>query len=229
MGVKNFVDYSNMTAIMNAIATKLNAINGAYVFRGSVAFASKPSPITEAMNGYVYNITDDFVTTADFVEGAGKSCKAGTNIVVADLSTYAIVTPAGSEDPSSEGWYELVGGKYVLSEDTTVDSEKSYYAKTVIVKWDVLGAWDDLDDLIARLNALNATIAPVFDETLAYNEGDLVMHEDQLYAFKAGGHTADDPWDLTEVDAKTVVELIAAAEPDSLTTAQVNTLVGLLD
>lgn len=229
MGVKNFVDYSDMTAITNAIATKLNAINGAYVFKGSVAFASKPSSITEAMNGYVYNITDDFTTTADFVEGAGKKCKAGTNIAVADLSTYDVVTPVGSEDPSSEGWYELVGGKYVLSADTTVDAGKNYYAKTVVVKWDILGAWDDLSELITRLNALDATIAPVFDAANAYNEGDIVMHEDQLYVFKAGGHTAGDPWDATEVDANTVVQLITSAEPDSLTTAQLNALLALID
>lgn len=37
------------------------------------------------------------------------------------------VEPVGSEDPSSEGWYELVSGEYVLSTDTTVDAGKTYY------------------------------------------------------------------------------------------------------
>lgn len=37
------------------------------------------------------------------------------------------VEPVGSEDPSSEGWYELVSGEYVLSADTTVDAGKTYY------------------------------------------------------------------------------------------------------
>ncbi len=42
-------------------------------------------------------------------------------------STASEVEPAGSEDPSSEGWYELVSGEYVLSTDTTVDAGKTYY------------------------------------------------------------------------------------------------------
>lgn len=37
------------------------------------------------------------------------------------------VTPEGTENPSTEGWYEIVDGAYVLSEDTTVDGEKTYY------------------------------------------------------------------------------------------------------
>ena len=224
---QNFVNYQNATDLMNAIAAKLRAVNGAYVFKGSVAFASKPSPITEAMNGYVYNITDDFTTTSDFIEGAGKKCAAGTNIAVADLSTYDAVTPAGSENPVTEGWYELVGGRYILSTDTTVDGSKTYYAKTVVVKWDILGEWADLDDLIDRIDAIEDDLAPAFDATTAYAEGDFVIYEDQLYQFNAA-HSAG-AWVGTDADAKTVVELIEAAEPDALTTAQVNTLIGLLD
>ena len=46
------------------------------------------------------------------------------------------VTPTGNENPSEEGWYEYVNGKYVLSTDTEVDEEKTYYKAP---KWDVLG------------------------------------------------------------------------------------------
>lgn len=42
---------------------------------------------------------------------------------------YVEVTPAGTENPSEEGWYEKVDDNYVLSEDTEVDSEKTYYEK----------------------------------------------------------------------------------------------------
>ena len=44
---------------------------------------------------------------------------------------FTEVTPAGSEDPSSEGWYEVVDGKFVLTEDTTVDGTKTYYEGAV--------------------------------------------------------------------------------------------------
>lgn len=46
---------------------------------------------------------------------------------------YQAVTPVGTENPTTEGWYERSGeaGSYVytLSSDTTVDSEKTYYEK----------------------------------------------------------------------------------------------------
>ena len=45
--------------------------------------------------------------------------------------TYEPVTPVGTENPHEEGWYERSGeeGSYVytLTEDTTVDAEKTYY------------------------------------------------------------------------------------------------------
>ena len=49
-------------------------------------------------------------------------------------ATYDAVTPESGDNPSAKGWYERSGsaGSYVytLSTDTTVDSEKTYYAKT---------------------------------------------------------------------------------------------------
>lgn len=40
---------------------------------------------------------------------------------------YEAVTPASGDNPSEKGWYEKDGNVYTLSEDTTVDSEKTYY------------------------------------------------------------------------------------------------------
>lgn len=56
-------------------------VTGVYVPKGSSTFASLPSPAA-ANVGHVYNVTDAFTTTASFVEGAGKSHPAGTNVVV---------------------------------------------------------------------------------------------------------------------------------------------------
>lgn len=45
--------------------------------------------------------------------------------------TYTAVTPVGTENPASEGWYEMDGsGGYRLTEDTTVDPNKTYYTQT---------------------------------------------------------------------------------------------------
>lgn len=38
---------------------------------------------------------------------------------------------SGEENPSEEGWYELINREYVLSEDIIYNSEKTYYIKQV--------------------------------------------------------------------------------------------------
>ena len=64
------------------VDTAINAkIGSTYKAKGSVAFANLPSLI-QANEGNVYNVTDAFTTTSNFVEGAGKDYPAGTNVVV---------------------------------------------------------------------------------------------------------------------------------------------------
>lgn len=225
----NFVSYTNAEALMTVIGQKFSALGGAYVAKGSKAFAELPSTRTADMVGYVYNVTDEFTTTADFVEGAGKKYPAGTNVVIVDASTtsYDVVSnPSG--DPHAQGWYELVNDEYVLSEDTEVTIGKTYYAKTVTpaYKFDVLGNFIDVDAIMNKIEKVAGMIAGFFDDATAYDTGDIVIYEDDLYKFKVD-HAAG-AWDSTEVDSVTVIDLITAAEPDALTTQQVNELIALL-
>lgn len=82
------------------------AIASVYKPAGTVAFADLPA-LSEDVLGNVYNVSDAFTTTASFVEGAGKTYPAGTNVVVVkvgddykfdvlsgmvDLSDYAKTT-----------------------------------------------------------------------------------------------------------------------------------------
>ena len=61
---------------------EINAkISSVYKPAGSVAFAELPS-LSESILGNVYNVTDAFTTTANFVEGAGNKYPKGTNVVV---------------------------------------------------------------------------------------------------------------------------------------------------
>lgn len=79
-------------------------ISSVYKPAGSVAFASLPALAADVL-GNVYNVTDAFTTTADFVEGAGSKYPSGTNVVIVqsgenykfdvlagfvDLSAYAL-------------------------------------------------------------------------------------------------------------------------------------------
>lgn len=80
--------YTNeqVAAAKTELQTEINAkISTAYKVKGSSAFASLPTP-SEAEEGYVWNITDQFTTTDVFVEGAGKKYPAGTNIVCIEES-----------------------------------------------------------------------------------------------------------------------------------------------
>ncbi|MBM6756690.1 hypothetical protein H6A18_09265 [Collinsella tanakaei] len=56
------------------------AVSSVYEPKGSVAFASLPS-LAAGIVGDVYNVTDGFTTTENFIEGAGKKYPAGTNVV----------------------------------------------------------------------------------------------------------------------------------------------------
>lgn len=83
----NFVSYADAQQLMTNIGNKLKAMNGAYVIKGNSTFSGLATSLTKAMNGYVYNVTDDFTTTVNFVEGAGKKYPAGTNVVIVNIGT----------------------------------------------------------------------------------------------------------------------------------------------
>lgn len=224
----NFVSYANATELMTAIGQKFATLEGAYVFRGSVTFANLPSTLLKSMVGYVYNVSDQFTTDARFVEGAGKKYAAGTNVAVADVGGFSAVTPVGSENPSTEGWYVLDNGEYVLTSDETVQAGTTYYEYVADYKFDVVGNFVDVDGIYTEIDKVVGMIcADEFDVQNAYAIGDVVTYNRGLYKFKVA-HTAEDDWDSSEVDEVDVISLIESAEPDSLTTAQVNALLALL-
>ena len=119
-------------ALEEAINNKLTSV---YKVKGSKTFSeltiANPLLLAKANEGNVYNISDAFTTTSDFIEGTGKVHTAGSNVVIVEATAavytessdnsinaekeyyifrnggYVEVTPDGNEDPSDEGWYEL--------------------------------------------------------------------------------------------------------------------------
>ena len=55
------------------------AVTGSYKAKGSINFAELPT--VDMTTGDMYNIKDAFATTEAFIEGAGLSYPAGTNVV----------------------------------------------------------------------------------------------------------------------------------------------------
>lgn len=75
-------------------------LTSTYRPQGSLTFASLPTPSSDTL-GFVYNVTDAFTTSTAFVDGAGKTYPAGSNVVVVQSGdSYA---------------YDVQGGFYDLS------------------------------------------------------------------------------------------------------------------
>lgn len=146
-GIKKFAQETASAAETNAksytdqqIAAKLSST---YKAAGSVDFASLPT-LEATIAGNVYNVTDAFTTTEDFVEGTGHSHPAGTNVVCiavgsdsveykwdvlagfVDLSGYA--TSSSVDDKIGAAKTELIGSGDATSttiKDAVAES-KSY-------------------------------------------------------------------------------------------------------
>lgn len=95
----NGAGYQTASDVETAINNK---IGSAYKAKGSIAFASLPA-LSSSNEGNVYNVTDSFTTTSDFVEGAGKTYPAGTNVVIINTTgtTYKYDVLAGIVDLSN--------------------------------------------------------------------------------------------------------------------------------
>lgn len=66
----------------------LNRLTSAIIPKGSLAFDNLPTPAAANL-GFMYNVTNAFTTTDAFLEGAGKTLPAGTNVVVVDAGNGA--------------------------------------------------------------------------------------------------------------------------------------------
>lgn len=94
----NGAGYQTAADVSSAIDTK---ISSTYKAKGSVSFSNLPA-LSSAVEGFVYNVSDAFTTTSDFVEGAGNDYPAGTNVVIINTTgqTYKYDVLSGFIDLS---------------------------------------------------------------------------------------------------------------------------------
>lgn len=84
---KGYQTSGQVDAKVNAAKAELqNALGSAFRAKGSSEFAKLPA-LTTVKQGDVYNVSDAFTTTADFVDGAGKALPAGTNVVAVSVTS----------------------------------------------------------------------------------------------------------------------------------------------
>lgn len=175
----NFVSYSNATDLMTEIGNKFKALGSALVYRGSVTFANLPSILTASMDGYFYNVEDSFTTTSDFVEGAGKTYPAGTNVGIVNVGTS--LSPSMKFDVCGS-WYDMdaIEGRVDDTQDMIApafDATAAYAIGDIVTYQDGLykfksahaaGAWDSTEvdsiavkDLISSAEPDSLTAAQI--------------------------------------------------------------------
>lgn len=96
-------------------------VSGVYKPQGAIAFSALPS-LSSSIEGYVYDITNSFTTTADFIEGAGHAYPAGTNVVCVEHSAgvYKWDCLTGVIDLSAY-WTSVAGESNSLVAATTAE------------------------------------------------------------------------------------------------------------
>lgn len=86
MATKTWVTSQNYATTSNVNTLISQAVSTVYTPKGSLADISTLTALsTSGKIGDVYNISSEFTTTADFIEGAGKTYPAGTNIVLVEV------------------------------------------------------------------------------------------------------------------------------------------------
>lgn len=100
------------------------AVVGSLKPKGTIAFANLPA-LTAANLNNVYNISDSFTTTADFVEGAGHAHAAGSNVAIINIGTdqnpvYKYDVMVGPTDLSAF-WTSTTGQNNTLEAATTTE------------------------------------------------------------------------------------------------------------
>ena len=140
-------NYYNKTQTDLKIDEKIAAkVSSTYKAAGTVQFTSLPTP-SATEEGKVYNISDAFTTTENFVEGAGQKYPAGTNVVCIDTADEAYK-------------WDVLAGFVDLSAYATTESVTSGLNSKV----DKVGGSSLVEDTdIAKLKAL-ATINGVTEE-----------------------------------------------------------------
>jgi hypothetical protein len=104
-GTRGNEDYDNAHYYYELTKNIVIGLDSGFIPMGTVSFSELAN--VEKATGYVYNIRDDFVTTDDFREGAGKSYTAGVNVYFC-----------------ADGLWDAFGG--VSASAATVDEVKDY-------------------------------------------------------------------------------------------------------
>ncbi len=126
------VSETNSKKYYDQVKNISESLSGALRPMGTVLFSNLPS-VSSVTDGDMYNISDEFVTTSDFVEGAGITEPAGSNVYKTSGGKWDVLagSPVTGIKGSSESSYrrgnvDITPSNIGLGNvDNTADSEKS--------------------------------------------------------------------------------------------------------
>lgn len=104
-GIRENEDVDNAYYYYELVKAVIDGLNGNFIPMGTISFAELET--VEKATGFLYNISDDFITDDTFKEGAGKSYTAGVNVYY-----------------TADGFWDCLGGS--ASPIATVDEVKNY-------------------------------------------------------------------------------------------------------
>lgn len=129
--------------------------------KGTIEFADLPA-LTTASVGDMYNVSDAFTTTADFVEGAGIAMAAGSNVYCVDAGSdtkkWDVFATPGIADMSAYQEKTLTSHSGITA--TTVEGALEEVASNID---DVEGDVGDLQTTVG--DATNGLVKDVADNT----------------------------------------------------------------
>ena len=169
---------------------------------GTKTLATLPA-LTADNLGFVYNMSADFTTTADLVEGAGKKFKAGVDVGIVNVGT--------DENPTYK--YNVLAG--------FVDTDKydSHVEDTdVHVTTADKSNWNGKQDAISDLSTIrsNASAGKSASDTIS-EYGDIVSHDASEFATAGHNHDAAYQAKITSSN-KLSADLVEAGSTNAIVT-----------
>lgn len=164
------------------------ALGSALIPRGTVEFANLPSVSSTAVkDGYMWNISDSFTTTSDFVEGAGLSIPMGANVykvTINNVPKWDILAGSSAQVyTGTEAQIEQAIQQGLLGEGVMInslDDGDDDLLTTSMISHDggsLENKLDDIDDAISELNSdlTNLTIPKIIIARDTVNNRDLYL------------------------------------------------------
>ena len=128
--------YDGQSLVIRSDDISISSLSGGTTVYESVATTNYVSGITDEISKAIdelgteinggYDIT---LTSDDYDDSEVSIDKSSFYDGVDQFAIYTAVTTSAGDNPSEHGWYELVSGIYVLTEDTSVEPNKTYYSK----------------------------------------------------------------------------------------------------